>query len=307
MILVECCENYWDDGVVTVEPTAEAEGVKTYTCGLCGGTSTVSIPRLAPATNWNLVLDGNIAMKLNLNVTAEEAATATVDITVNGETTTKNVADLLVDGQYVLKLELAAAQMADNVTITLNKGEVSVSKDYSVCGYAQIILDGDYTDATKNLVKAMLAYGAASQTYFDYNSENLAIGDLEVTPAQVPAEGGVFGVTGSADGVQYYGASLIYRNKIAVRIYFSGDVTGKTVTVNGESATLETKGELYYIEVANIYPQDLAEGITVVVDGLTVTYSPLDYIIRMYAKDSESAALVQALYGYYLAADAYMA
>ena len=38
----------WDNGVVTTEPTEEAEGVKTYTCEGCGDTKTESIPALEP-------------------------------------------------------------------------------------------------------------------------------------------------------------------------------------------------------------------------------------------------------------------
>ena len=36
----------WDNGVVTTEPTAEKEGVKTYTCTVCQETKTEPIPRL---------------------------------------------------------------------------------------------------------------------------------------------------------------------------------------------------------------------------------------------------------------------
>ena len=36
----------WDAGVVTQEPTASAEGVKTFTCTVCGETRTESIPKL---------------------------------------------------------------------------------------------------------------------------------------------------------------------------------------------------------------------------------------------------------------------
>ena len=37
----------WGEGVVTTEPTTEAEGVKTYTCE-CGETKTESIAKLTP-------------------------------------------------------------------------------------------------------------------------------------------------------------------------------------------------------------------------------------------------------------------
>ena len=39
-------DHTWDDGVVTTKPTAEKEGVKTYTCKVCNETKTETIPRL---------------------------------------------------------------------------------------------------------------------------------------------------------------------------------------------------------------------------------------------------------------------
>ncbi|MCM1334120.1 MAG: autotransporter adhesin family protein [Bacteroides sp.] len=34
----------WDGGVITTEPTASAEGIKTYTCAICGATETEKLP-----------------------------------------------------------------------------------------------------------------------------------------------------------------------------------------------------------------------------------------------------------------------
>ncbi|MBR5517990.1 MAG: S-layer homology domain-containing protein, partial [Clostridia bacterium] len=39
------CEHVWDDGVVTVAPTYTTEGVKTYTCTVCGETKTEVLPK----------------------------------------------------------------------------------------------------------------------------------------------------------------------------------------------------------------------------------------------------------------------
>ena len=36
----------WDEGVVTTEPTTTSEGVKTYTCTVCGATKTEAIPKI---------------------------------------------------------------------------------------------------------------------------------------------------------------------------------------------------------------------------------------------------------------------
>lgn len=42
----------WDDGVVTTEATTEKEGVKTYTCSVCGKTKTEAIAKLVPPTEF---------------------------------------------------------------------------------------------------------------------------------------------------------------------------------------------------------------------------------------------------------------
>ncbi|MBQ6019187.1 MAG: leucine-rich repeat protein, partial [Clostridia bacterium] len=39
-------EHTWDEGVVTKEPTTASLGVRTFTCAVCGGTKTESIPKL---------------------------------------------------------------------------------------------------------------------------------------------------------------------------------------------------------------------------------------------------------------------
>lgn len=39
-------DHTWDNGVVTTEPTAEKDGVKTYTCTVSNETKTETTPRL---------------------------------------------------------------------------------------------------------------------------------------------------------------------------------------------------------------------------------------------------------------------
>ena len=121
-------------------------------------------------------------------------------------------------------------------------------------------------------------------------------------------------MTGALDGITYVGASLVHRNKTAVRFYFTGSVEGLTFYINDKQCEVFSKDDMHYIEVANINPQDLGDTIAVTVtngtDSLEISYSPLTYIIRMYNKADSSAetkVLVQALYGYYLAAAEYAA
>ena len=69
------------------------------------------------------------------------------------------------------------------------------------------------------------------------------------------------------------------------------------------------KNGLYYVEVPDINPQDYATNITLTVnDALTVTYSPMQYISRMYGKtdNAELKTLLAELYQYHLTAVDYL-
>lgn len=309
----------WDEGVVTTQPTVESEGVMTYTCSVCNATKTESIeklPDITPVKAWSLTLDGSIGMNFHLNLTKEQIPGAVVSYTVGRTTKSVRAAKLPVDekGLPVLTVDVAAAQMTEPVEITLSAGGQKLSKTYTVREYADVILNPEngYTEKVQNLVKEMLNYGAASQTYFGYNIGNLANVGITAAPATVPAEGVEVAVSGNASGVKYYGASLLHENKITVRFYFDAESTqGITFKVNGEEQTPVLKDGRFYVELSNINPQALNTDITVTVsDGtntMTVVYAPMDYMIRMYQKGGATQALVQALYGYYQAAAAYTA
>ena len=43
----------WDEGVITTQPTEEAEGVKTYTCSDCGHTKTEPVDKLEHVHSWS--------------------------------------------------------------------------------------------------------------------------------------------------------------------------------------------------------------------------------------------------------------
>ena len=286
--------------IVTKDGTAGFVFVDGYTLyrGTDGNWSENAPAGINPVQSWGLILGDDISAKFLVNTDE------TVTFAVNG-----NAVSAVQDGNYYT-ISLAAAQMNDPITVYV--GGVALEKTYTIRNYADTILsDKLYGEKTQNLVKAMLVYGGAAQTYFGYNTENLASGDLENT-AVVPTENAQIAVSDDLNDVAFYGASLLYKNKTAVRFYFTGSVDGLTFQVDGKDCTVNAKGDMYYIEIADINPQNIGDIITVTVtngtDTLTVEYSPLVYITRMYNKADSSAetkALVQALYGYYLAAAAY--
>ncbi len=320
---------------VVTPPTCTEQGYSTYTCIWCGEVDEVSdyVDVLGHSygdngvcgvcgagktllAGWNLILTDCIGINFHLNLSAEEAAETQVRFTVNGTATTVDASNAQIkDGKYVFSLALAAVQMTEKVTVEiLSNGSVIQTGEYSVRQYAQTILndqEGEFTDATKALVTQMLHYGAAAQTYFNYKVNDLANAGLEAPTQSNPQTSNVYKVTGKVDGIDFYGATMMFRDKIAVRCYFTvtGDISTYSFTVNGNTCTPVQKGDRYYIEIVDINPQDLNDVITVKVNNtLTVTYSPMNYIVNMGQKGSQKLqVLVQALYDYHLAAVEYLA
>ena len=70
----ETAAHTWDSGVVTKEATVDAAGVKTYTCTVCGGTKTESIPKLEPVAPG---MDGDEAAQAIIDSDSDEGPAGT--------------------------------------------------------------------------------------------------------------------------------------------------------------------------------------------------------------------------------------
>ena len=272
----------------------------------------------APATvvnKWNIVLGDDIGANFYVEAPKANAAMAAVKVTVAGHT---EIYDLYAmtpdaDGLYKIPVNVAAAQMTEDITLQMVvDGEAYTAVSYTVQDYAKTILAGDYSAATKNLVQHMLSYGAAAQSYFGVNKDNLANAGNEIAyTAQYPAEYPQLAVTGKVSGIRFYGASLVFESKVAVRYYFEAEsVEGVAFSVNGVSYPAVEKNGKFYVEVPGIAPSAYADSVVLSVqkDGqqLQVSYSPLTYMVRMSQKGQpELQALMNAMYGYYEAAIAY--
>lgn len=293
----------YGDWTVTTPATLAAAGEKQQICA-CGDAITEEIPCLANVESWSLTLGGDLSVNFVVDIHEDIADTAKIVITVAG-------VEHIYDAAEKVTVNVAAAQMNDEINVQIVNGEdASAVKTYTVLQYAQYVLADESLSNYHQLVKEMLNYGGFAQIYFEYNDENSVNTDLEgVGAEEVPADAAAeMEVSGKVDGISFYGASLLFRNKIAVRYYFtvSGDISSYTFTVNGTEYQPELKEEgLYYIEVADINPQDLDDAITVAVnETLTVSYSPMNYIVRMSTKGSDNLkALMKAIYNYHLAAE----
>lgn len=279
-------------------------------------------------TGASVSLDGSISVnyyvKLSEEVLADEAAY--MEFNFAGQTQTVKVCDLTAesDGRYKFTCRVAAKQMAETITAQIHLGDgtpVGKALEYSVRKYYDAIMSSygeKEPDANLvNLLKAMLNYGAYSQVYFDYNTENLANANLadedKVLPETVDLEDYRYCVSGSEEGISVYGASLILESVTTIRFYFQ--LTGdKTIdeyefVVDGKAAEpVHYSGSYYYVDMPNVYAKHLDVMYTASVGDLSVTYSGLSYVEQVLNWEDAAEAtvnVVKALYLYNQAANAY--
>ena len=226
---------------------------------------------------------------------------------------------LMGDGNYYYRFycPLAAKEMSDIITAKLVSGSGSdtlVYEDgisFSVKDYAAKILSGSTQESQRAVpvVKAMLNYGAAAQTYFDYRMDKLANSILDDGDKIVPHHEfteSTQETTGSLpEGLVHEGCTLMFVNKIKIRFYFSGNIEGVTFSFGHGPVEPQAKDGMHYVESYPISVTALAEPVTLTVtadDGTTwsKTYSVWDYAHNMQPKRSGLIYnVMNAMYDYY--------
>ena len=306
------------DPIVLREATLTEPGQLQQTCSQCAHVDTQEIPCLAgEVEGWSLTLRGDLNVNFRLRIDDNICQTAQVVITVDENTfrypVSKGYRDV-ADDTYGFTVPVAAAQMGDTICVQVVNGEeTGPIMEYSVLQYAQEILRNESLSSCHGLVRQMLRYGGAAQNYFDHNTENPVDADITDTETQTVPQfwQQPVAVNGAVEGIRFYGATLLYREKIAVRYYFavSGNIADYVFQSGDATYTPIQKDGLWYVELPDILIQDLDESLSLTVnDSLQVVYSPMNYIVRMNQKGSEQTkALMQAIYSYHLAAKAYVA
>jgi len=265
--------------------------------------------------SYNLTLGGSTVMNLRLDPAEINDSAATVTVSVGGTTKTYTLKELPIDadGLHRVSVPLAAPQMKDEVilTVTRSDGE-TMTKAFTIAGYASYIYNGNYSAAQKAAVEAMLHYGAAAQTYFKYNVDNLANEGYTDSVDNTISNAYATEMTGAVSGVTIYGSSLVLGKNITLRHYLNitGDVSDYSFIFNGVEVTPQSTsvdGANYFVQLDGILPNAL-DGVYVLrvskgSEAMEYKYCPMSYVERMHGKE-QLADLMQELYDYHVAVKA---
>ncbi len=283
-------------------------------CDLCDA----YIDGMSAVAGHSLALDGKVGVKFYMELTddvkADEDAYMQFTVT-DGSTSQVKVDDAEIDGDYrVFTCKVAAKEMASTITAQIiSGGNAGTAYTYSARTYADELLANPGSEAQATFVKAMLNYGAASQTYFGFNIGNLAnegitlavgtydAGDLESYKATVTDENSI--LTDEK-------ANLVLESETTLNIKFTTASEASSIVLN-EGAT-SASGLNYVIPVANLNASQLDNTQTVVVtvngQEATITCSALSYCYSVLANDNSDNLknVAYALYDYNKAAIAYI-
>ena len=281
----------------------------------------------------SLTLDGSVGVNFYMELSSEvrSDSSAYMEFTLpGGKTSTVKVSEApteVISGTtyYKFKCQVNATAMTDTITAQI-KSTVGNSKvyEYTVKEYADYLFEhqGENTEFAKAaaLIEAMVNYGSYAQIYAGYNTEKLAVGDvnnlksLDDVGISEYYEPSIYETK-----VQFAGANLSLLSTTTLRMYFQLiDVEANEVLFGYQGQSLEMKqsGDYYYVELVGIPASKLDDEFRIdVLDGSTnfvVTYTPMAYCTSVVTRPTTETRteslknLIKALVLYNRAADAYI-
>lgn len=327
-----------NDGITTYTATAEFDG-KTYT-----GTKEVFVDGIgARLAGHTVSLEGDIGVNFYMELSdsaASHADTAYMQFTFtrNGSEVTQkvHVKDAVKKASgpntyYLFKCRVFAEEMTTVIKARMIDGGLQGTEySYSVQDYAKYLLDNAYEDdgVTVNnqqyaeavpLVRAMLNYGARSQTFF--NSTNPPANSIlennspeNVDPSELAGYGEYQSTLSSSTA--FKGSTLSLQSETTLSLYFESD---DTLSFECGDYTVEraVNGNYQIARIRGIRSKDLLKSLTLTVTADngeeqlpqgTISCSPMNYCYGVLSGSGYSYKLsdtVKSLYLYAKAAAEY--
>lgn len=317
-----------DKAAVTLNATGSAKSF-TFTAEYASKSPEVSLYGRSITLKDNI--DVNYYMEMSDSVFEHDAY---LEFKIGGQTYKLNASDAAEVNEngktlYKFSCPVNAAQMSDTIeTRIVIDNNTKEEFSYSVKEYASELLSksNEYPAETVKLVKALLNYGTAAQTFFKYNTgkpanailsdtdKAVAAADFDAYKAVIKADS----ANGAIDGLTYYGSSLICKSEMTVRHYFildnGSDINNykfSYIDTEGYEVSLIPKkvsdGGVYCVDISGIMACSLNKNYVCRVTGMDnsqtieLDYGPLSYAYSVAnSKDSskELMNLMNALYMY---------
>ena len=317
-----------DKAAVTLNATGSAKSF-TFTAEYASESPAVSLYGRSITLKDNI--DVNYYMEMSDSVFEHDAY---LEFKIGDQTYKLNASDAAEVNEngktlYKFSCPVNAAQMSDTIETRIvidNKTEKEYS--YSVKEYASELLSksNEYSAETIKLVKALLNYGTAAQTFFKYNTgkpANAILSDTDkiVAAADFAAYKAVIktdSANSQSNGLTYYGSSLICKSEMTVRHYFmvneGCDINNykfSYVNADGNEVSLTPKKAsdgVYCVDINGIMARNLNSNYACKVTGknkaciFELDYGPFSYsqkVINSGNSSEELKNLVNALYWYW--------
>ena len=272
-------------------------------------------------TGVSLSLDGKIGVNISFYVNKDKGST----IKINGKTVdlTKLTS---VNGVYTYTLLVAPRNAYNEIEFDIDGDSTTI--DINEQYVEEILADTShikYSEKDYNMVSALDTYINSSRVYFgevDKNEENAIRTSIASALENLDTSGiDKSFVKEEAEGVAYYGSSLILNSGVKLRHYitiddFDNKKDNITINVgddeyNGSDLVKSTIDNVYYFETAEFNPKDFGTNVSVTYNSKKVidNYSVLTFI-KLSLDNAETAAkdlgtTCKSIYNYYLAADNY--
>ena len=258
-----------------------------------------------------------VTFTYNHNSNVSESAAVSTDVMAMSSL------DDSTDGRKKFSITQAPAQATEPIAIKIYASEAAMNSgsdpidtiDYSVYTYCRDIIEnynGEKAEEMKELAKSTLDYAAAAQTYFNYNTDNMATVDAtgdfynNVAGADFSSVPGVTAAPGCIKRV-----SIVVKSDLEINLYSLDpiEVTGKSIEADAPRFNAETgekNGDYYCVHIAGIDAANMNKTFTVTTSEGPITMTA-NTVIKMMAGSSNAnlATLAKAMYLYGAAASAY--
>ena len=215
---------------------------------------------------YNLSLAGDIGVNFWFKLSEEnlEDGDNYIEFTVNGQKQIVKLSDATDDpsgsGAKVFRCSVVAKQMSDVISAQFYNSEgftVGMKYSYSIKEYANFILThNNYTAHDKNVAKAMVNYGAATQKYFNYNAGALANDILSDSDRVINIKDYQNIVVTTSHANKYIEpamVSLILKSTITLKLYFhAADLENITVKYNDDVVNVTPSGDFMVVKIEGI-------------------------------------------------------